>query len=85
VLRLKQMGAGRSLAIAVLIIGFLTTFGTIAMTAVSFQVAPAVHKMGIGLYFFGIVITQTLIFSKEWTMKNVPRILLVVSITMVLA
>lgn len=75
VLRLLQLGAGRIFAVSVLLIGAVSTFGTIFMTAVPFSVAPAVHKSGIGLYFFGVVILQTVIGFKEWSLKTIPRFL----------
>jgi hypothetical protein len=58
-----------------LLIGAASTLGTVFMTAVPFSVAPAVHKTGIGLYFFGVVILQTVIGSREWSLKAIPRLL----------
>jgi hypothetical membrane protein len=82
-LRLRQMGAGRLFLTFALIIGFISTFGTILMTAIPFSVAPPIHKSGIGLYFLGVVFLQTLIFFKQWSLKDVPRILPILSILMV--
>ena len=56
VLRLTQLGAGRAFAVSALIIGFISSSGTVLMTAIPFSVAPAIHKSGIGLYFLGIVV-----------------------------
>ncbi len=40
-----------------------------------FQVSPIIHNTGIGLYFFGVVVFQALIFFKEWSLKKyLPRI-----------
>jgi len=75
VLRLSQLGAGRNFAIATLTIGFLSTLGTALLTATPFSVSPIVHKTGIVLYFFGVVILQATIFIKEWAMKDLPGIL----------
>jgi hypothetical membrane protein len=75
VLRLLQLGAGRAFAISVLLIGAVSTMGTVFMTAVPFSVAPEVHKSGIGLYFFGVVILQSVIGFREWSLKTVPRFL----------
>jgi hypothetical membrane protein len=75
VLRLSQLGAGSVFAGLVLVVGALATFGTILMTAVPFSTAPAVHKSGIPLYFFGVVVLQTVIGAREWTLDSVPRVL----------
>ena len=45
------------------------------MTAVPYNVSATVHKIGIPLYFFGVVILQTMIGIKEWSLKDIPRIL----------
>jgi hypothetical membrane protein len=82
-MRMVQLGAGRRFGLAVLVIGFIATFGTIAMTAVPFSTAPAVHKAGIGLYFLGVVFLQSIIFVKEWSMKKLPRILPLASFSLV--
>jgi hypothetical protein len=83
VLRLIQMGAGRTFAVVALIVGFISTSGTALMTASPFSVAPAVHKAGIGLYFLGIVVLQSLMFVKEWLLKGVPKVLPVLSLVVV--
>lgn len=75
VLRLTQLGAGRAFAVSALIIGFISSSGTVLMTAIPFSVAPAIHKSGIGLYFLGIVVLQTLIGIREWSLKDIPQIL----------
>jgi len=84
VLRLMQLGAGRTFAIVALIVGFMSTSGTALMTATPFSLAPAIHKTGIGLYFLGIVVLQSLIFGKEWVLKGVPKVLPLLSLVMVL-
>lgn len=84
VMRLQQMGAGKAFAIATLIIGFFSTAGTALMTATPFSVSPVVHKTGIGLYFFGVVVLQTIIFIKEWSLKSIPRGLPLLSLAMVI-
>ena len=84
VLRLSQLGTGRAFSVAVLVIGFASTAGTALMTATPFSVAPTVHKMGIGLYFLGIVVLQSMICIREWLLKNVPRVLPVLSLAMVI-
>lgn len=82
-LRLNQLGAGRAFLIAALLIGFVTTSGTALMTATPFSVAPLVHQTGIGLYFLGVVALQSLLFFKEWSLNNVPKILPILSAAMV--
>ena len=82
-LRLSQLGAGRVFTIAVLVIGFASTAGTALMTATPFSVSPAVHKTGIGLYFLGVVVLQSLICAREWRLKGVPKILPILSLAMV--
>ena len=83
ILRLTQLGAGSTFAISALIIGFVSSSGTVLMTATPFSVSPSIHKLGIPLYFFGIVILQTLIFIKEWSLKHIPKILPILSLLMV--
>jgi hypothetical protein len=83
VMRLRQLGASRGFAIATLIVGFLSTAGTALMTATPFSVSPIVHKTGIGLYFFGVVVLQTIIFFKEWSLESIPRGLPLLSLAMI--
>ena len=83
VLRLTQLSAGRSFAVSALIIGFISSAGTVLMTAIPFSVSPSIHKLGIPPYFFGIVVLQMLIFVKEWSLKYVPNVLPVLSLLMV--
>jgi hypothetical protein len=84
VMRLRQLGAGKAFAAAVLSIGFFSTAGTAMMTATPFSVSPLIHKSGIAFYFFGVVILQTIIFIKEWSLKKIPRGLPLLSLAMVL-
>lgn len=82
-LRLNQLGTGWVFSIAALVIGFASTAGTALMTATPFSVSPIVHKTGIGLYFLGVVVLQTLIFAREWSLKSVPKYLPILSLAMV--
>jgi hypothetical membrane protein len=84
VLRLTELGAGRGFAVVTLIIGLISGVGTILMTAVPLSVLPTVHKLGIPLYFLGVVVLQTLIGTREWSMKDVPKILPGLSFLMVI-
>ena len=75
VLRLYQLGAGHAFGTAVLILGVFTTLGTIIMTAVPYTVDVSIHKIGIPLFFFGVVFLQGVIGLREWQLAAVPRIL----------
>jgi hypothetical membrane protein len=79
VLQMYQLGVGRVFGNTVLIIGAIATIGTILMTAVPFSVSPELHMSGIPLYFLGVVPMQIVIGFRELTLKNVPRILPVIS------
>lgn len=83
VLRLNHLGAGRAFAVSALIIGLVVSAGTVLMTAVHFSVSLAVHKLGIPLYFLGVVVLQTLIGLREWSLKDIPKILPGLSFLMV--
>jgi len=73
VLRLYQLGAGRAFGTAVLILGIFTTLGTIIMTAVPYTVDMNIHKLGMPLFFFGVVILQAVVGLREWQLNAVPR------------
>lgn len=79
VLQMYQLGAGRAFGTTVLIIGAFSTIGTILMTAVPFSVGPEIHKAGIPLYFFGVVPLQIVIGLREWSLRDIPRVLPVIS------
>ena len=48
------------------------------MTAIPYSVAPAIHKAGIPMYFFGVVPLQIVIGLREWRLKEIPRLLPVI-------
>ena len=81
--RLAQLGASPRWLAAIVGIGGASMIGTILMTAVPFSVAPAVHKAGIPLYFFGAVLLQIAIAGQEWRLPRVPRVLPALSIAVV--
>jgi hypothetical membrane protein len=84
VLRLHSFGtSSRRFDIALLTVGAISTFGTIAMTATPFSVAPQVHKSGILMYFLGVVFLQSMIGFKELQLKGLPRILPILSFALV--
>lgn len=84
VLCLARLGAGSKFVKTILILGAISTIGTVMMTAVPFSVGKTIHLAGIPLYFFGLVIWQTIVGIKEWTLR-VPRILPVLSFLIVIA
>jgi Protein of unknown function (DUF998) len=73
VLRLYQLGAGRAFGTTVLLLGVFTTLGTIIMTAVPYTVDVNIHKLGIPLFFFGVVFLQAVVGLREWQLKAMPR------------
>jgi hypothetical membrane protein len=84
ILRLRDFtGREKGFEIALLVVGAISTVGTVLMTAVPFSVAPTVHKSGIGFYFLGVVFLQFMIGRKEMSIKALPRILTVMSFLIV--
>lgn len=75
ILRLGQLGAGHVFIVVALVVGFISTAGTVIMTAVPHNVSISIHKMGIPLYFLGVVFLQTIIGIKELSLKSVPKVL----------
>ena len=58
---LNRFGAGRTFGTTVLILGIFTTLGTIIMSAVPYTVDENIHKLGIPLFFFGVVFLQLVV------------------------
>jgi hypothetical protein len=83
VLRLLALGTGQVYGVVVLAIGLASTSGTVLMTAVPYSTSPAIHKLGIPLYFVGVVALQTVIGIKELSLVSVPRALPALSFAMV--
>jgi hypothetical membrane protein len=75
IFRLAQLGAGRAFIVSTLIIGLISTIGTVVMTAVPSSVSLSIHKLGIPLYFLGVVVLQILIGVREWSLRDIPKIL----------
>jgi hypothetical membrane protein len=75
VLRLYQLGASRTFGTVVLVLGVFTTLGTIIMTAVPYTIDTTIHKIGMPLFFFGVVFLQAVVGVREWQLKAVPRAL----------
>lgn len=81
-LSLSHLGAGNKFIKTILILGTMSTVGTILMTAIPFSVNIKIHFAGIFLYFFCGVIWLILLGIKEWQL-GVPRLLPVLSFLMV--
>lgn len=75
ILRLRQFSAGHTLTTLVGILAFVSATGTVIMTAVPSNLDAEVHKLGVPLYFFGVVIMQLLIGIIEYRLKILPRLL----------
>lgn len=82
VLQLVHVGARRGFSSAALIIGALVVVGSIGMSAIPSSLNVPLHKTSALLYFFGVVILQSLIGSQEWRRK-VPAVLPVSSLAVV--
>lgn len=67
----------------ILVLAFVSAFGTVCMTAVPYSTGPAVHKAGIGLYFLGAVFLQSVVGFIEWKIKDFPWVLPVLSFLIV--
>lgn len=83
VLKLLQTGAGRGFSISALSVGLIVVLGSIGMSAVSFWMNLALHKMSALLYFFGVVILQSLIAAQEWR-RRLPALLPITSLSVVI-
>lgn len=79
VMALYQLGAGPLFVISTLILGVVSTIGTVLMTAVPYSEAPGIHATGIPMYFWGVVLLQGLVGLREWSLPMCPRLLAVVS------
>lgn len=82
VLQLRHLGAGIGFSLPVLILGALVVIGAIGMSAIPYSLSLAGHKTSALLYFFGVVILQTLIGAQEWR-RRVPAVLPLSSLAVV--
>lgn len=82
VIQLAHLGASRAFTTAALIIGGLVVVGSIGISAIPYSLNPALHKMFALLYFFGVVVLQTLIAAQEGRRK-LPLMLPVSSMAVV--
>lgn len=72
VLKLRHLGAGRGFSLPALTLGALVVIGAIGMSAIPYSLSLALHKMSALLYFFGVVVLQTLIGVQEWRRRLSP-------------
>lgn len=56
-------------------LGVVSATGTVFMTAVPYSTGPAVHELGIFLYFLTVVFMQSIIGIQELKVKSLPRAL----------
>ena len=82
VMRLMNFGASRGFALAALITGAFVVIGSIGVSAIPYSINLKMHMMSALIYFFGVVILQTIIAAQEWRRK-LPLILPVSSILVV--
>ncbi len=83
-LRFRELGLSRRTANMIVALALVTASGTVLMTASPFNVGPAEHKLGILLYFLGTVIVMSVITAVELRLKPIPRLLPVLSASVVL-
>lgn len=81
-LQLSHLGAGRGFITAALITGGFVVIGSIGVSAIPYSLNLTLHKMSALLYFFGVVILQTLIAVQE-VRRKLPLILPVSSMSVV--
>ena len=65
VLEMVHLGASRAFAASALIIGGFVAVGGIGVSAIPYSLNLVLHKISALLYFFGVVILQTLISAQE--------------------
>jgi hypothetical membrane protein len=82
VFQLRHVGAGRGFSLFTLTIGALVVVGSIGMSAVPYSLNLALHKMSALIYFFGVVILQSLIGLQEWR-RRLPAVLPISSLAVV--
>lgn len=82
VLHLTTVGAGRSFAVLALLVGAVVVVGSVGMAAIPPSLNVALHKKSALLYFFGVVILQSLIGGQELR-GRVPKILTISSFAVV--
>jgi hypothetical membrane protein len=81
-LRLRDLGAGKLFGILSFGIGTLVVIGSIGMSAIPYSLHMALHKSSAMLYFFGVVILQTVIGAQELK-RRLPLLMPVTSLAVV--
>ncbi len=66
VLKLRHLGARMGFSLPALTLGALVVIGAIGMSAIPYSLSLVLHKMSALLYFFGVVVLQSLIGVQEW-------------------
>jgi hypothetical membrane protein len=82
VLQMVHLGASRAFATSALIIGGFVVIGSIGVSAIPYSLNLTLHKISALLYFFGVVILQTLIAAQE-VRRKLPVVLPVSSMSVV--
>jgi hypothetical membrane protein len=82
ILQLSYFGASRAFATAALVIGGFVVIGSIGVSAIPFSLNLKLHKTSALIYFFGVVVLQTMIALQEGRRK-LPLILPISSIAVV--
>jgi hypothetical protein len=82
ILRLRDLGAGKLFGLLAFSIGTLVVIGSIGMSAIPYSLHLALHKSSAMLYFFGVVILQTLIGAQE-LQRRLPLLLPLTSLAVV--
>ena len=82
VIQLRNLGAGKAFAWGALTVGGLVVIGSIGLAAIPYSLSLPLHKMSALLYFFGVVLLQSMIAAQEWR-RRVPSILPISSVGVV--
>ncbi|KPK29673.1 MAG: hypothetical protein AMK69_05795 [Nitrospira bacterium SG8_3] len=82
VFQLRHVGAGKAFSLFTLSIGALVVVGSIGMSAIPYSLSLVLHKMSALVYFFGVVILQSLIGAQEWRCR-LPAVLPISSLAVV--
>ena len=82
ILRLRDLGAGKLFGALAFGIGTLVVVGSIGLSAIPYSLHLALHKLSSMLYFFGVVILQTIIGVQEFR-RRLPLVLPVSSLAVV--
>lgn len=82
VFQLGHAGAGKAFSLFTLTMGALVVVGSIGLSAIPYSLSLVLHKISALLYFFGVVILQSLIGVQEWRCR-LPAVLPISSLAVV--